>query len=56
LECPQVSADLVPVFGVLTVIGVAVAAAFLRSMSASSTADHVGLRIDVDVPGVAGGR
>ena len=51
-----VSADLVPVFGILAVIGALVAIAFLASMSGTSTADDIGLRIDVDLPSHPGTR
>jgi uncharacterized membrane protein len=51
-----VSADLVPVFGVLAIIGALVAIAFLASVSGASTADDIGLRIDVDLPASTGLR
>ena len=51
-----VATDLVPVFGVLTLIGTAAAAAFLASMSGASTADDIGLRIDVDLSAPRGAR
>jgi len=51
-----VSVDIVPVFAVLCAVGVAATFAFLRSMSGASTADDIGLRIDVDLPVSTGPR
>ncbi|TAJ99917.1 MAG: hypothetical protein EPO36_10440 [Chloroflexota bacterium] len=51
-----VSVDVVPVFAILTVIGVAAASAFLASMSRTSTADDSGLHIDADLAGPNGPR
>lgn len=51
-----VSVGMVPVFAVLSAVGVAASFAFLRSMSGASTADDIGLRIDVNLPSPRGSR
>jgi hypothetical protein len=51
-----VAVDLVPVFAVLCGIGAAVTVGFLRSMSGSSTADDIGLRIELNLPSSTGPR